>query len=113
MSANPHATGLGRGHHLGAGDACAVVRCRSAAALFNLRHSPRDRVYPHRDQFWLKTIPTAADHCLHASRHRQTGFRLGDQPIIDRHRVRGLVGKGIQGAEHADRAGVSTRYGCA
>ena len=41
VSVHPDATRLGRGHHLGAGDARTVVRCRSAAALFDLRHSHR------------------------------------------------------------------------
>ena len=45
--------------------------------------------------------------------HRQTGFCMGNQSISHCHRLRRLVGQGIQSAKHADRTWLSARYCCA
>jgi len=78
-----------------------------------LRHSPRDRVYPHRDQFWLKTIPQQRITAFtHPDIDKQGSAWAINQSLIAIGSG-GLVGKGFKAPNHADRAGVSTRYGCA
>ena len=54
MSFDPDATRLGRDHYLGSCDACVVVRCRSATALFALHHSHRIAFIPIAINFGLK-----------------------------------------------------------
>src|SRR6516225_8424279 len=49
-----------------------------------------------------------APYRLRSSRHRQTGFVVGDQSIAYRDRFRRLVGQRVQSAEHPNRARVSS-----
>jgi len=113
VSANPHATGLGRGHHLGAGDAALwfvaglPLRYLICVILLGIAFIPSRSIFglkPYQQQrITAFTHPTSTNK-VPPWAINQSLIAIGSG---------GWSGKGIQGAEHADRAGVSTRYGCA
>ena len=78
--------------------------------VLDLRDPHRTRLYPHCYQFRAKTVSAATDHRVYASGYRQTGLGMGNQSIAHRYRFGWLVGQGVQGTKHANRAWVSARY---
>src|SRR5206468_4224827 len=80
LPSNSDATGSRGSDHLGTGAPGAVVRRGASAALLNLYHSHRARLYPNRNQSWPKTVPAATNHRLYSSRYRHARSSLGDQP---------------------------------
>src|SRR5438034_1517757 len=111
LPSNSDATGSRGSDHLGTSAPGAVVRRWASAALLNLYHSHRARLYPNRNQSWSKTVPAATNHRLYSSRYRQARSSLGDQSVAHCDWVGRLVGKRIQGTKYPNRAWVFARDG--